>query len=510
MEQLILGIAILILSIGLTFFAILQKPFNSYGVDYIFAIVGILLVWYSSSNIRNACKTKEQFANSIEGILGLLSQPAAKSANEDIGPFARNLTIYYSAFSPISYPNTTKRWYNISPYFSSPQNVCPDIKIEDTNAYFSDVPSFSPENGFSLGLNKITGPKSHQLGISANDSFSIFFTLTFNEFLQDEKYIMEFIKLFANTHNNNGVCFEIESEYNKQSNTTNSTGTFSFGSHKESLTLPILNADMVYLFLIIKQGHNIIINLYPNVGDLASTYSKYTTIADFTVKEDVLLSNKEMSINNHRNIQAHIYNFGVYNKAITTQTVNILYNNIQSQIQKYSQVLQDLTSSITNLQGKISDIKKCPYNESVCTLCSSVTDWTNMTNIILNASPDCLNAIHGYCMKNPGIEICSCWNPSNILSKTDACKSYTSIFSGGKCITPDNLDSNTLDIVKTKYNLCDCSTITNTPLPVQIKPVIVPVPKVIDKMFNANMTDIDLYNSLPVKGNMLKDWNNKS
>jgi hypothetical protein len=131
-----------------------------------------------------------------------------------------------------------------------------------------------------------------------------------------------------------------------------------------------------------------------------------------------------------------------------------------------------------------------------------------MTNVILNASPECLTAINRYCIKNPRTEICSCWNPSNILSKTDACKSYTNIFNGNKCITTDNLDKKTLDIVKAKYNLCDCS-LTNpaeAPPPV-VKPVVVPAPKIIDNMFNTNMTDIDLYNALPVGKSILSMTN---
>lgn len=508
MEEAILCIVLLVLSIGLTLFALLKKPFSLYGIDYIFAIIGVLILFYSLFFVNN-CKiivSKEEFVNSIEGVLDLLGSQDKKTSknlaeniknNEDINSFSRNLTIYYSAFSKISYPHNTKRWLNISPYFSSPQNICPDIKIQDTNAEFSDIPSYSPDNGFALGLNKITGPMSHQLGINANDSFSIFFSMSFNEFLQNEPNDLILLKLYANTETNNGLSMVINKDYTIQSNgTVLLNGTLSFGNQTETLAIPQITPEYIYLFVIIKQGHNLIINMYPNVGDLSSTYSRYSTLGTFQVNGDVLLSNKEMIINNNKNLQAHIFNFGIYNKAITTQTISAIYTNLQTQIQKYSQVLQDLNSAISKLNKKIEDIKKCPYDDNVCKTCNNIKDWTNMTNIILNASPECLSAINEYCSKNPGKEICSCWNPSNVLSQTSACKSYTSIFNGGKCITPDNLDSNTLDIIKSKYKFCNCVDIEKS----KITPVVVPKPKIINQSFNVNSTDIDLYNSLPIHG----------
>ena len=501
MEQIVvIYVIILILAITLAVFAVLKQPFSLYGIDYIFALFGILLVWYSSSQIF---KPKESFTDSLEGILGLMQKTPTKNENEDIGPFARNMTIYYSAFSRTSYPSNTKKWYNISPYFSSPANVCPDVKIEDTNAYFLEVPSFSTENGFGLGLNKVIGPKSHQLGISANDSFTIFFTISFNEFLSKESNTLEVLKIYANTLNNIGISLVIQNDYKITENNLIATNAeLIFGNRTEKLNMPAISIEYVYFFCIIKSGHKITVNLYPNIGDLASTYNKFSNLANFIVDEDVLLSNKELSINNNKNIQAHIFNFGIYNKAISNQTLVALYNNIQSQIQKHSQVLQDLTGVISNLNKQITKIKDCPYPDTICSKCTGITDWTNMTNVILNASPECLAAIHEYCLKNPEKEICSCWNPSNVLSKTEACKNYTSIFNGNKCITPDQLDAQTLEVIKTKYNLCSCSAVAQTSCPkatpIEVKPVIVPSPKIIENRYNMNSSDMDLYNALPL------------
>ncbi|NBP57738.1 hypothetical protein EBU71_14630 [bacterium] len=69
--------------------------------------------------------------------------------------------------------------------------------------------------------------------------------------------------------------------------------------------------------------------------------------------------------------------------------------------------------------------------------------------------------------------------------------------------TPDQLDASTLEIIKTKYNLCSC-TVTNpscsqdkVPKP-NPKPLVVPSPKVINDRYNVTSSDLELYNSLPL------------
>lgn len=503
MEEAILCIVLLVLSIGLVTFAIMKKPFGLYGVDYIFSIIGILLVFYCLFDLAKACKVW----SSTEGFVNAIGLGGSVKNNEDLSSFSRNLTIYYSGFSTLSYPHSTKRWLNISPYFSSPQNVCPDIKIEDTNAEFLDVPSYSPENGFALGLNRITGPMSHRMGINANDSFSIFFSMSFNEFLTNEENDLNLLRIYANTKNNIGLSMDISKDYTVQPNgLAIINGTFTFGNQTEQLVIPQITPDQIYLFVIIKQGHNFLINAYPNVGDLASNVAKHSTLAKFSVSnEDVLLSNKEMMINGSRNIQAHIHTFGVYNKAIANETITAIYTNLQKQIQKYSQVLQDLNAALAKINKKMDDMKKCPYDKKTCDACTSVKDWSNMTDLILNASPDCMKAIHEYCVQNPGKDICACWNPSNILSQTNACKSYTAIYNGGSCITPDNLDTKTIDVIKAKYNFCSCTEVPPKPAGPVVKAIVVPKPKVLNNYYNLNSSDMDLYNALPIGTKMIKD-----
>jgi hypothetical protein len=121
-----------------------------------------------------------------------------------------------------------------------------------------------------------------------------------------------------------------------------------------------------------------------------------------------------------------------------------------------------------------------------------------MNNILTNASTTCLQSIDQYCKTNStNNSLCACWNPNNPISTTETCKNFRSIFSGVKLYSLDNIDANTLDIIKKKNNLCDCGNM-NAPVttpPVKIKPVVIPAPKLLDTFYSINASDIDVYNS---------------
>lgn len=510
-EQVILGIVIIVLSLGMTIFAITKKPFSNI-VDYIIAFFGVLLVILATTQLV-PCPTKEGYSNNsnIERILGLLANQntkitASSSSNETLSLFARNLTVYYSAFSTNSFPNSSRRWYNIAPFFTSPQSTCPDVTMEDTNMFFLEVPSFSKDNGFSLGNNKILGPKSYEMGFSANDSFTMFFTLRFNEFPVTEKS-KEIFRFFANTRTNNGISMFFDSVSSVVNEMANVSLMFSFGEETWSTSLETINMAYIYFFVIQKNGHTISVNVYPNIGDLSSSSSFVTNI--FNVKldlnTDVLLSNKEMVINGNQTLQANIFNFGIFNRAVMEHTISDLYTNIQKEIQKGNELLQDMNSTIAELQNQIQQSKQCPYDVNTCASCPGITDWTNMSSVILGATPECLNAINTFCNKNPTNSLCSCWNPQNLLSKTDQCKNYVGIFSGNSCATNDNLSSDQLSVIQQKYNLCSCAETKKAPQAVPT--VVVPAPKLVDNIYNYNATDVDLYNSLNISS-MVASKNN--
>lgn len=511
-EQFLLGIILIALSMGMVFFALIKKPFSCF-IDYFVAFAGVLLIAIASTNMYKIKKVESFAQNNVSSSYSAIVQnyqPNQNGSNfldfmqnkdEDISSISKFLTLYYSSFSQTSYPNASRRWYNISPFFTSPQSICPDVSIEDTNMFFLNVPSHSIDHGFSLGVNQITGPKCHKLGLSANDSFTIFFTLKFNN-LEITSDKIEILKMYANTQNNNGLSIYIDNTNIVTNNEiTKVEFNIEFGLLKQKLKFTSVNKNYVYTFIILKQNNALSVNIFSNIGEISTTFASMIQEdpISLSLNSDVLLSNKELVINTNKNLQANIFNFGIYNKSLDSAMLNTLFQHIQTEIQKNNKLLQDIASIYYGLNKQIALQKQCPYSTEVCQSCSAIKDWSNMSTILATASKECLNSISKYCKDNPKSQLCDCWNPDNLMSSTLQCKNYRNIFSGKECLSVDNIDSKTLETIKIKYGLCPCSD-CNKQSSITIQPKkLPPPPKIIDNVYTQNADDIDLYNALGLK-----------
>ncbi len=433
--------------------------------------------------------------------------------NENTYGIETGLTLYYSAFSRNSYPKPGVTIVNISPYFSSP-NSCPDVKIDDTHLRFLMEPNFSRETGFSLNGNSMSGPKCHQMGVNGNDQFTIFTVLKFSSFSQDQMDPYEIFQLYANTMNNIGVYFMISNKIERMGMSygvklmvgygSHNTYTASYKSGNESsyTELITINPSHTYMFVLVKKPAQIVLYMYPNIENIGTGSSSRVKILDEPIEgdENVLLSNKPMTINRHQNIMGNMHTFGVYNQALEDNSMSLLFVHTQRELHKTNQLLQELANKINTLQGQIETQKSCPYTDGVCNTCTEVKDWRNLTNVILNGNDDCLSKIDEFCINNPKHELCTCWNPNNSMSHTEQCKNYINIFRKNKMISPDNLDAETLEIIKQKNGLCSCKDVET------LKDVIkdhlaianmqgqVPRPKRINQNYGINRDDIDAYN----------------
>jgi hypothetical protein len=404
--------------------------------------------------------------------------------DENIVGIANGMSIYVSGFSFSSFPITNRKWVNIAPTHVT-TSAC---AIEDYNFNFLNLPSFSKTNGFYLGTNVIYGPMSYQLGIVANESFTIFFTMKFDTFskVKPPKPI-DLLKLYANTNSNNGINLYITPDYEIDNEIIKINAYLDYGESKYKLNMNSINHTYTYMFFIIKSGQKLNVYMFPNIAELASTSSLKTTIldAEIDVSQDVLLSNKELVINQNKNLLAHLYNFGVYNKALLEFNINDVYAHTQVEIQKNNQMLVDFSTQINDLKRQIQEVGQCPFDSATCNACNDQIDWTNLQSVIASASSECLNNVDTFCKGNSGHPLCTCWNPSNIVSKSDQCKSYRSIFD-------PSLIQPIFDIhaIRTKYDLCPCVVQQSGPLPVV---------SVVNKMYaNTDKTDMDLYNELQI------------
>jgi hypothetical protein len=493
-------VCVCLLSIILVICTALTNPFGPISNFLIICscIALVALVLYNFNKSRESDEHFDQ-SSSVSYIIG----------TESIISFINGLTLYYSAFSQESFPKSNRTWFNISPHFIS-KNACPDISVDHTHLTFSVVPSYSRSAGFLLGTTSIVGPKSHKLGILANDAFTIFFTIKFDTFSEVKPvFPIEIIKLFANTMGNNGLSLQIAPDYTITGENVAINMSLGYGDYVVPVSLININTSYVYLFVITKNGLEVKLSVYPNVADLSTSSQVKMEIATLPLKDsdDVLLSNKEMKLNGNGNLQAHIYNFGIVNKFLTDILLTSVFSHTKKEIQKNNEVLKNLSSRIVVLQNELSKVGTCPFNPDICNTCKGVTNWNDISDIILNGGAECMNKINKFCTNNQGSSLCTCWNSSSALSKTSSCKAYTSIFSGtgDTCIKVESIDNDTLNKIKSIYNLID--------QPTQIAKSVLP-PKVINNEYTINSSDIEVYNKIvdgqsvnnPVVKNFFAKW----
>lgn len=467
----------------------------------------------------------------LEKVMNSISGPSG-NASTNFGKYGNGLVLFYNSFSSKSYPRNTRKWLNIAPYFPTdlevqPTQACPgQVLLKDTHLYFTETPSYSKSGGFLLGKNKVVGPRSHELGINANDSFTFAMLLKFDGFtfsgssgsvLQESRgrevesaaNSVELLKLFANTPGNNGLDFGYgyAAPVTGGQNMAQITMYIHYGQKQFNSATTTVHTGFVYLITIVKTMGSIQVNLYPNVGDIASTPQMFNTLLTLKIEEvdddaDVLLANKELQVNGTSNAQVHLFAMAVWNRSLPDFVVADFYNAFQAELQKSNETLRNLAGQISNLQREMMASKQCPFDESTCSMCMGVRDWTNTTDLLQNGGDACLRKINAFCSANPTAvpNFCSCWNPANALSKTTSCQSYRAMFTGNPLVIND-IDPDTLSLIKSQFDLCACNTCNQGASSHQNQienkedlPLLVPpIPQ-------AQKSDLDHYNDIHIGG----------
>ena len=286
-----------------------------------------------------------------------------------------------------------------------------------------------------------------------------------------------------------------------------------FGDMDPVLVKPTtLNINYVYIFMIKKSGQDLSLTVYPNISVTTAKASTFIDGAQIAVPptQDVLLSNKELKINASGNLQAHIYNLAIWNKVISMTSTIDFYNSTKTELQKNDPTLASLSAYINDLKNQVQRQKSCPYDVATCAACTGITDWTNMSDVILNAGADCLAKINAYCIANPMDSKCTCWNTSSALSDTPGCKSYKAIFTKDLSCNIDHIDADTLDQIRKKYNMCaETKPVVPVPgvtpvipIPVQQKTLqMLPapaIPRMLNNIYTINSSDIDVYDNAKI------------
>jgi hypothetical protein len=385
---------------------------------------------------------KETFIDKVQTLDDILSQYQPINLEEDYSSIKKNLVVYTTAFNDLSYKTGTT-WNNL---FAD--------SVLNKNFNFEINPIFSRKNGFYMGNNRIIGPYSNLLDIDFVNTFTIVLCCKHGNLVTSNiSTEIELIKLYANSPNNNALTLFIQSNSLQQSNNIQ-TGTLLF---QESSNDPIpclispndtvlnFEQDTLTFYFIIK-GTDYMRILTMN----EKTNTIYELLRFNMSNTDITFSNKEIIFNRFKNWNASIFNFAIYNSALSDDEITSYYNHTLTEYQKYTDPnFQAMVSQYNSTIATLANFLKCPYDKPTCDSCKSITKWNDVTQL-LSASSTCRKSINDYCAINTGNPLCTCWNTSSTVYNTDNCKLYRAIFNGSTSWL-ENLSPTDLEFIKSKY-----------------------------------------------------------
>lgn len=372
---------------------------------------------------------------------------------ENIDDISASLVLYTTAFNSKSYPNYGKSWISIAP---APKSSTKDCSTGDKSLLFELNPIYSRKTGFYLGNNRLVGPLCNSLNIQFHNTFSIIMVVKHsNLMISQGNQEIEFLKLYANSPNNNALSMYIKRDSLAITNNVQ-MGSLMFQyadqSPKQCLmntqdNLMHLDKDLLVFYYIIKDIDNIRILYMTEKSNIIHQVLKFNV-----ANEDITFSNKELILNRLLSWNANLYNFALYNMALSDDDVTSFYNHIMGEYIK--NVDQGFTKVVTKYNTTIdflNNFANCPFDKTTCDACTSVTSWCDSTQMMA-AGTSCRKAIDTFCTLNPKNQACKCWDTTSTLYNSESCKLYRSIFG-----TRDNflnfLSVEDLEYIKKKYNL---------------------------------------------------------
>jgi hypothetical protein len=424
---------------------------------------------------------------------------------EDISNISRlndqtDLKLYYTIFNSdsIRLKALSQHWFNIAQY------VPTTCKQEDLNIRFENIITGKPKSGIIFNTNNAKGPLSSNLGLGdVTESFTIFTTIAFNipNSEEDTPNIDDIIKLYANNKTNNGLSLSIVN-IRKATQANSFIANIQIQIGEENIC-QIENYDLdntvPYIISINKSPTNISISIVSNVDSSDHTENiseniKRNEIVINSNGKGLHLSNKAMELNK---FPGKIYNLGIYNNDIVQSHLLKLIDHINEQFLRYNVRLQEKQKQINHAEKVIEDMKSCKYDADTCLLCSDITDWTDLKQII-SAKKECKDAINAFCSKSENLEhdLCFCWNPA--VNETPACLGYKQIYREklpkDKCDIDKLLADRNSELYSKmkKTNFCD-----NSSKQQNIKKDI-PLVQMIDNTYDMNKNDIEIYNDIVI------------
>jgi len=446
------------------------KILSPYDITFLSISIIILLITTIDILIPQKKYNIEKFSTTTDistiDVSNILSKYTKIDSEEDISDIQTRLCIYLTVFNKKSFNNMGKVWYNIANI--KQDGTCPDTDNSKFN--FDLNPAFNRASGIYLGNNRIIGPLSNALDIQFHNTYTIVLTCKHGNLLVDNKnQEIELLKLYANSPNNNGLSLFIEKgSIHNDNNTQVGSLILQYADHNQYECLVDkqhnyinLDKDVLTFYFIIKDTDNV------RVLMMTEGSTNIHLILKFNITNtDVTFSNKELLINRLLNWNSTLYNFAIYDKALSDENVSNFYTHIMNEYLKnldpnFNTMLSQYNDSINLIQALL----KCPYDKTVATKCSSIKSWCDV-NQLMNAPLQCRKSINDYCANNTANPLCKCWDTSSTMFNSDNCKLYRSIFSGERTSSFEGLTAEDLEYIKNKYGLIwphECPTTISKP-----------------------------------------------
>lgn len=376
------------------------------------------------------------------------------SLEEDISKIQNKLTVYTTAYNKDSFNENGNTWLNIASQKSD--GTC-DTSTSNSMFTFELPPVYSRKSGFYLGNNRIIGPLSNAFKIQYHNTFTFIIACKNGNLLVGNKNDeIELFKFYANSSNNNGLCMYIQKDSLKNENNVQ-TGNlmFQYAAREPSQCTLNLNddkinfeKDILTFYIVVKDTDHI------TISTMDEKSNQIKSLLTFAVENtDINFSNKEFVINRLRNWNGNIFSLGVYNAALTSEDIINYYTHTMGEYSKYSNAnFIDMIQQYNDTLEMLNKFMRCPYSQSVCTSCSTVNKWNDMSQV-LGASSQCRQSINEFCMANINHPLCKCWNNQNAQYKTDTCNMFRGIFNNDKNSFFDTLTQDDIDYIMSKYGL---------------------------------------------------------
>lgn len=396
---------------------------------------------------------REHFAEPAPvDVLSLAPLPTEEDFSKLIKSFP-SVIVYLTAFNKRSYPGSGIEWINVANR-PTDQKEC---SARNNRVFaFNNAPVYTKGAGLMLGSNRLFGPLCNEIGISLQSTFTVCFSCRHGDLVPDNEKEIELLKLYANSSTNNGMALFVQSKSVKINNGVQSGNLFFQFVDEDSpakclvqptdtsFTFDKLNMSM---FFIVKDVDKIrvlyMVGESPIISVLATINTK-ETVANF--------SNKEMVINRFQNWKGGLYHFGVFPDALTDNSITDIYNHCFGEYQKANnENYLKLTGDYNSILDYLNKYTKCPYDENVCKACGTVSNWTDM-NQVMTAPASCRETIDQFCRANTKHVLCKCWDTTYAGYQSDSCKVYRNMFNPQARIF-DNITKDDIQYIKDKHNL---------------------------------------------------------